>query len=134
MNVESLYAEASRRADDRFDEILVRLLTADLPEPLPDPSCPCAKCTRLIRDYVTTKLALHRYGRRSEFYGRWLEREETPCEDDGRPSALGMLRMRMEQARSAFRSASCECGQYLWKGRRWHDRQAALRLQAVANH
>ena len=115
MNLESLIAEAARRADERFDEVLVRILTSDIPEVSFPANC-CRKCGPLLTDYIRYKIALHRWGRRHDDW--YYSTRHSPAEENGI-----LLRMGVERTKIAFHAASCECGLQLWRGRRWRECQ-----------
>jgi hypothetical protein len=57
LTLDSLLQTVSSLADEKFDQILIRILTSDLPEP---PDHLCRKCGPLLHEYVKSRLALHR--------------------------------------------------------------------------
>ena len=115
--LETLFADVQALADARFDEVLVRLLTADIPEmPEPPEHC-CLKCGPLLREYVRSKIALHRFKKRHDWdWGmRWPVHVDSGF----------VLESHVEKARIAFHAVpECACGLQLWRGKNWREKQA----------
>ncbi len=116
MNLDELQREVARLADDRMDETLIRILTADIPEFGGVPKHCCTKCGPLLREYIGLKIAAHHSTK--EWECRPFQ-QHYPLETRG-----PRLEMSLERARTAFHQADCDCGLELWRGKNWRSRQS----------
>lgn len=107
LTLDSLLQTVSSLADEKFDQILIRILTSDLPEP---PDHLCRKCGPLLHEYVKSRLALHRCRR------YWRDRHGW-CTQSRDPNIL--LGAAVAAAKKAFHGEECECGLQAWRGQRW---------------
>lgn len=117
--LDSLLEQVSDLADERFDQVLIRILTADLPEP---PTHLCRKCGPLLRAYVGAKLAMHRCRR------LWRDRRGWSTQSRDPNVILGAA---VNSAKTAFHGAECECGLQAWRGRRWRQKNMPQSIFAV---
>jgi len=111
--LEALLQDVERRADGEFAEVLIRILTYDLPDEPRVPDTCCRKCGPLLREYIRCKLALHRVRR----YEEWAARNWTE-------SAESVLRARVVATRATFHADDCDCSLWLWRGRKWREKQS----------